>query len=108
MNLKYEADDLRDDQLKFIFRGGSQYAIKLADAIDAMRAERNALKADARLLDWIECAAMNGQIQIALSILRTGYEIAVLELDKPMSVTVERGTLRQALTSRAAKKELTP
>ena len=53
MNLKYEADDLRDDQLKFIFRGGSQYAIKLADAIDAMRAERNALKADAERYRWL-------------------------------------------------------
>ena len=78
------------------------------EEVQELKAERDALKADARLLDWIECAAMNGQIQIALSILRTGYEIAVLELDKPMNVTVERGTLRQALTSRADKKEQKP
>ena len=80
----------------------------LSQEFAALQAERDALKADARLLDWIECAAMNGQIQIALSILRTGYEIAVIELDKPMNVTIERGTLRQALTSRADKKEQTP
>ena len=80
----------------------------LSQEFAALQAERDALKADARLLDWIECRAMNGQIQIARSIMGTGYEIAVIERGGPMVVTVERGTLRQALTSRAAKSEQTP
>ena len=75
------------------------------DAIRAqLEAERDALRADARLLDWIECCAMNGQIQIARSTLRTGYEIAVLDRVGPISVTVEKGTLREALAARTGSK----
>jgi hypothetical protein len=73
-----------------------------ADCI-ALRAERDALKADAAALDWIECRAMNGRIQVARLIMGTGYEIAVIERGGPMTVTVELGTLRQALASRAAR-----
>jgi len=36
---------MRDYRQRFIFQGGSYYAIELADAIDALRAERDALKA---------------------------------------------------------------
>jgi hypothetical protein len=81
------------------------YAKKIESLIaerDALRAERDALKADAAALDWIECRAMNGQIHAARSIMGTGYEIAVIERGGPMTVTVELGTLRQALASRAA------
>lgn len=52
--------------------------------------------ADSDRLDWVERRAMNGQIQIARSILRTGYEIAVLEPGK-MDVNVYAGTLREAI-----------
>lgn len=77
-----------------------------AAQIAALTAERDALKADAAALDWIEYRAMNGQIQIARSIMGTGYEVAVIERGAPTTVKVYSGTLRKAID--AASKGQTP
>lgn len=62
------------------------------DLIQKLRAEVAALKKDAERLDWIESVARQKQVQIAQSLLKTGYEIAV-----GMSVAVHHGSLREAL-----------
>ena len=72
-----------------------------ADAIAALVAERDAAVA---ALDWIECRAMNGQIQIARSIMGKGYEIATIERDGgPVNVRVYLGTLRKCLAAAQEK-----
>ena len=76
----------------------STNAAILAQQVADLTAERDALRADAERLDWIECRAMNGEIQIARSIMGKGYEVAVIErAGGPVTVRVHLGTLRVAI-----------
>ncbi len=67
--------------------------------IDALTAECDA---DARRLDWIECRAMNGKVEIARSIMKTGYEFGI-HAGSGMSCYVKTGTLRETLDMVIAK-----
>lgn len=81
---------------------GNKYVPVSPETLRACVAELEALRQDCKALDWIECRAMNGQVQIARSIMRTGYEIAVIEPGR-MAVEVYAGTLREAIGKAAAK-----
>ena len=67
-----------------------------ADEIERLTAERDALRADAERLDWIECNVMNGKLEIAQSILKRGYEFGFHQAHKQGAV-VKNGTLREAI-----------
>lgn len=83
---------------------GNKYVPVSPETLRACAAELVALRQAAKALDWIECRAMNGQIQIARSVLRTGYEIALVER-AGVAVAVYNGTLREALDKAAKEKE---
>ena len=63
------------------------------EAVEAMAAQ------DAERLDWIERNCQNGQVQIARSIMRTGYEVAVMRRKGRDTCGVRSGTLRQVIDS---------
>ncbi len=52
---------------------------------------------DQHRLDWLEEKASKGQVQIAKSLLGTGYEVAILRKAGATTVDVYRGTLRDAI-----------
>ena len=62
--------------------------------LSAVEAERDALRADAERLDWIERAALARKVEIARSLLGTGFEIGQWP---SMRVTVTSGSLRAAI-----------
>ena len=65
--------------------------------------ENAALRVDSERLDWIECRAMNGNIEIARSIMKTGYEFGI-HAPEDTTVMVKNGTLRQAIDAAIGEK----
>lgn len=83
--------------IDFIRDPASVIQVKMQERGLRKLAEASTLS-DSEMLDWIECRAMNGNIEIARSIMKTGYEFGIHE--RPgNSVMVKIGTLRQALSS---------
>ncbi len=78
----------------------AQEIVRLQDELAAAKAELAACK---ELYGWIQFAANVGQIQIARSLLRTGYEIATIPKGGIMKVNVYSGTFDEAID--AARKE---
>jgi len=66
----------------------------LHEVVGWLRDELDALRKDAARIDWIERAARAQRIEIAKSILGTGFEIAEWP---SMTVRVINGTLRDAI-----------
>lgn len=56
-----------------------------------------------KVVGWIQEQANNGQIQIAQSTLKRGYEIALISIDKPTSVNVYIGGLGDAVFAAMAE-----
>lgn len=52
---------------------------------------------DKRRLDWIEEKAIAGQVQIAKSLIGTGYEVAILRKGGAGTVDIYTGSLRDAI-----------
>jgi hypothetical protein len=60
-------------------------------------AEHQGTQKDREILDWLEKQASKGQIQIAKSILGTGYEVALLPKGGSVSVKVFKGGFRDCI-----------
>ena len=73
-----------------------QTAAALREYAATMDAERDALRADAQRLDWIECNVMNGKLEIAQSLFKRGYEFGFHQ-ERKRGAFVGIGTLRQAI-----------
>lgn len=75
-------------------------AWRLTVAISNLRAENEALRQDAERLDWLEKVASLDKVELAKSLLHTGFEIGEWP---SMRVTMRKGTLRDAID--AARKQ---
>jgi hypothetical protein len=78
----------------------SDIDIDAQDEIERLRNKVQALQKDADRLNWIETVASLKKIEIAKSILGTGFEIGEWP---SMRVTVKSGTMRDAID--AARQE---
>jgi hypothetical protein len=70
---------------------------------EELEREVAALRKDAERLDWIECNVMNGKLEIAQSIYKTGYEFGFWQQGGPRAI-VKSGTLRKAIDAAMEKK----
>jgi len=84
-----DPEDYHDDEML-------QAAAALREYAGMLDAERDALRADAQRLDWIECNVMNGKLEIAQSLFKRGYEFGFHQ-ERKRGAFVGIGTLRQAI-----------
>lgn len=86
------------------FKTETQLRQELSETWELLRAEREARQGETAMLDWIEKIAKQQKIEIARSILGSGFEIGEWP---SMLVTVRSGTLRDAIQAAMNRKDRT-
>lgn len=86
------------------FKTETQLRQELADVYELLRLEREARQRETAMLDWIEIIAKQHKIEIARSILGSGFEIGEWPT---MLVTVRSGTLRDVIQTAMTRKDRT-